>query len=94
MPAADDEITLGEVNRTLNRFMDQTQRSFKALDDRLGNNLVDKGSYEARHQALVDRVNWLEKERRAEQTARRNMTLGVIVAILGSVGGVLASVVH
>ena len=80
MPA--DEPTLGEVARTLNRFVEDTQRRFAELNTTIGI-LVTRDLYEAHRTALLEDIAQLREELKGERdrkAADRRMILGAVIA--------------
>lgn len=67
MPA--DEPTLGEVARTLNRFVEDTQRRFSELNATIGI-LVTRDLYEAHRTAMQEDIRELQAELKAEREER------------------------
>lgn len=96
MPA--DEPTLGEVARTLNRFVEDTQRRFAELtaDNQrryaeltatIGI-LVTRDLYEAHRTALLEDIAQLREELKTDRerkAAERRMVIGSIIAAILSI---------
>ncbi|MEU4578917.1 hypothetical protein [Nonomuraea sp. NPDC023979] len=64
-----DEPTLGEVARTLNRFVEDTQRRFSDLNTTIGI-FVTRDLYEAHRAAMQEDIKELQAEMKAEQDRR------------------------
>jgi hypothetical protein len=80
MPA--DEPTLGEVARTLNRFVEDTQRRFSELNATIGI-LVTRDLYEAHRTALLEDIAQLREELKTDRdrkAADRRMVVGSLIA--------------
>ena len=81
----DEGVTLGELGRRLDRLEEGVRSDLKAIDDRMATKLVSKDFYDGRHQAMIDRVAILERER-AERSARW------WALVITSTGAILAAV--
>lgn len=86
MAVPDSDITLGEIGRRLDRL---EARMIDEVD-----RMVPRDVYEIRNGALEHQIGDLVVTYRAEQGYRRAMVLGIISAVLGSVGAVIAALVR
>lgn len=86
--------TIGELYRRLDALDRSTQASLKALDDRLTNNLVSRVEYQAKQDAIEQRVTDLESENNSLAGYRRGIVIATISAIATSIGAWIALAVH
>ncbi|PZG53120.1 hypothetical protein C1I98_06065 [Spongiactinospora gelatinilytica] len=80
MPA--EEPTIGEVARTLNRFVEDTQRRFSELSTTI-HILVTRDLYEAHRSAMQEDIAQLRDELKAERdrkTADRRMVVAALIS--------------
>lgn len=92
MTTTDDDVTLGEVYRTLVNYQVETSRRFVDLSDKVENRLVTMDLYTVSHAALQQRVVDLETERVRDQLSRRNLAAGVLAAIASGLTGLIVAI--
>lgn len=88
---SDDDVTLGEVYRTLINYQLATANALGNLSDKVENRLVSMDLYTVAHAALQQRVLDLEQNEIRAQNYRRNLTAGVIAAVASGLGGLLVA---
>jgi hypothetical protein len=87
-----DDVSLGELNRRLDRFEDSITSSLKSIDERMltvTRDLIPREVYFTNHSALGARVTDLEKRMDDDSSFRRS----VIVAMTGEGMGIVAAIV-
>lgn len=86
--------TLGELFRRLEAMDRTNQASFKALDDRISRDLVGRAEYNVAQKGQDDRLDDLEDRDTSTLGYRRALLVGVVVAMLSSVGSWIALAIH
>lgn len=90
----EDNVTLGELGRRFDRLEQNLETRFKAIDDRLSTQIVTRDFYQVRYEGMIARLAELESQRRTDQTWRRSLAMGVVVAFLSGGGAIVASIIH
>jgi hypothetical protein len=90
----DEDVTLGEVSRRLDRMESSEQGRFKALDDRMTVNLVTKDYYEGRSQVLSERIKRLEESSTARTIRWSQAWIAIAAALVASLGSLIIVLVH
>jgi hypothetical protein len=90
----DEDVTLGEIARRVDRLEVAEQGRFKALDDRMTATLVSRDYYEGRSQVLSERIKRLE-EAEVRRSARWSQTwIAIAAALVASLGSLIIVLVH
>jgi cell shape-determining protein MreC len=96
-------ITLGEISRRFDRFEENIQQNFKAIDDRLANHLVSRDYYNIRHETLKEEIKELRQDletiqvqRENDKNWKRNIYLGLTTSVIASLGfgSIIAATIH
>jgi hypothetical protein len=90
----DEDVTLGEIARRLDRLESSEQGRFKALDDRMTINLVTKDYYEGRSQVLAERIKRLEESSTARTIRWSQAWIAIAAALVASLGSLIIVLVH
>lgn len=91
---SDDDVTIGEVSRRLDRLEASDQRSFRALDDRMASSLVTRDYYDGRQQSMGERIKRLEDLEAKRQARWFQVQLAIAVAILTALASLVTVLVH
>lgn len=84
-----DDVTIGEVSRTLGQFRLEVSRQFGDLNRYVGDKLLTSELFHVAHDALANRVKDLETEASRRANSTRNLAVAVLVALLSNLGTVI-----
>lgn len=100
-----DPVTVGELDRRLTSMHRSIQDSLRAIDERISDKLVERGYYEARHQALREaidtryqslsgRIHEMEDEQRDRVTFNRAIVVALITVFLTAITTLALTLAH
>jgi hypothetical protein len=91
---ADEDVTLGELARRMDRFEKVIQASLKAIDDRMANHVVTRVEYDIKHADLEQRVVILERQGRTRANRSWALALALMAAMAQGVLALVVTLIH
>lgn len=90
----DYKITLGELARGMQELKRELSHDMADLRMQIAGNLVPREVYEAKHQALIERVTRLESDRAGASAKWWTLGVGVVAALAASGASILLTHIH
>lgn len=90
----EEDVTLGELSRRLDRMEEGELARFKALDDRMTYTVVTRDYYEGRHQVLSERIAQLQAEAERRATRWAQAWIAIAAALVASLGSLIIVLVQ